>query len=70
LKEDENDGSTQLPLPQGHGTRSAGVVWPLDGWPQLGLRQQNACVNLISHNAHGTTLVTMNAVFHLDEFPL
>jgi broad specificity phosphatase PhoE len=34
------------------------------------LRQQNACVNLISHNTHGTTLVTMNAVFHLDEFPL
>jgi hypothetical protein len=36
LKEDRNGGSTQLPLPQVHGTRAAGVVWPLDGWPQLG----------------------------------
>jgi broad specificity phosphatase PhoE len=34
------------------------------------LKQQNACINLISHTAHATALVTMNAIFHLDEFPL
>lgn len=34
------------------------------------LRQQNACVNLISHDERTTSLVTMNSVFHLSEQPL
>jgi broad specificity phosphatase PhoE len=34
------------------------------------LRQQNACVNLISHDGQTTTVVTMNSVFHLSEQPL
>lgn len=34
------------------------------------LRQQNACVNLISHDANATHVVTMNSVFHLSEQPL
>lgn len=31
------------------------------------LRQQNACINFITHDRHGSALTTMNAVFHLDE---
>jgi broad specificity phosphatase PhoE len=34
------------------------------------LRQQNACVNLISSDDHLTQVVTMNSVFHLSEPPL
>ena len=34
------------------------------------LRQQNACVNLISHDERATSLQTMNSVFHLSEPPL
>jgi broad specificity phosphatase PhoE len=34
------------------------------------LRQQNGCINLIGHTAAGTTVVTMNATFHLDEPPV
>jgi broad specificity phosphatase PhoE len=34
------------------------------------LRQQNACVNLISSDDHSTHVVTMNSVFHLSEPPL
>lgn len=34
------------------------------------LRQQNACVNLISSDNHSTHVVTMNSVFHLSESPL
>jgi len=34
------------------------------------LRQQNACVNLIARDAHTTSVVTMNSIFHLTEAPL
>lgn len=34
------------------------------------LRQQNACVNLIAHDDHMTSVITMNSVFHLSERPL
>ncbi len=34
------------------------------------LRQQNACVNLITQDDHATSVVTMNSVFHLSEQPL
>ena len=34
------------------------------------LRQQNACLNLITHDERATSLVTMNSVFHLSELPL
>jgi broad specificity phosphatase PhoE len=34
------------------------------------LRQQNACLNLITHDERSTSLVTMNSVFHLSEPPL
>jgi broad specificity phosphatase PhoE len=34
------------------------------------LKQQNACVNLISSDEKATQLVTMNSVFHLSEPPL
>lgn len=34
------------------------------------LRQQNACVNLITQDEQTTSLVTLNCVFHLSERPL
>jgi broad specificity phosphatase PhoE len=34
------------------------------------MRQQNACVNLITHSKHGTHVTTLNSVFHLDEPPI
>ena len=34
------------------------------------LRQQNACVNLVSQDAHITNVVTMNSIFHLSEPPV
>lgn len=34
------------------------------------LRQQNACVNLISYDGRATQLVTINSIFHLSEPPL
>lgn len=34
------------------------------------LRQQNACVNLISRDDHLTSVITLNSVFHLSESPL